>query len=83
MFTRGCVVLNSKLMLVDRNDYTSSILANSLYQRGYKNIQIVNDGNSLPKAVAECRPDATIFNYQFNEFDSLILCNTLKQISPQ
>ena len=69
-------------MLVDRNDYTSSILANSLYQRGYKNIQIVNDGNSLPKAVAECRPDATIFNYQFNEFDSLILCNTLKQISP-
>lgn len=75
-------MLNSKLMLVDRNDYTSSILANSLYQRGYKNIQIVNDGNSLPKAVAECRPDATIFNYQFNEFDSLILCNTLKQISP-
>ena len=82
MLTRGCVLLNSKLMLVDRNDYTSSILANSLYQRGYKNIQIVNDGNSLPKAVAECRPDATIFNYQFNEFDSLTLCNTLKQISP-
>ena len=69
-------------MLVDKDSYTSSILANSLYQRGYKDIKIVTDGNALPKAVAESRPDVTIFNYHFNEFDSLILCNTLKQISP-
>ena len=82
MFTRGRVMINSKLMLVDRDGYTSSILANSLFQRGYKDIQIVTDGDALPKAVAECRPDVTIFNYHFNEFDSLILCNTLKRISP-
>ena len=76
-------MINSKLMLVDKDDYTSSLLASNLYQRGYKEIQIVADGNALPKAIAECRPEVIIFNYHFDEFDSLSLCSTLKQMSPQ
>lgn len=76
-------MINSKLMLVDKNDYTSSLLATNLYQRGFKDIKIVTDGSALPKAIAECRPDVVIFNYHFDEFDSLILCSTLKQMSPQ
>ena len=76
-------MINSKLMLVDKNDYTSSLLATNLYQRGFKDIKKVTDGSALPKAIAECRPDVAIFNYHFDEFDSLILCSTLKQMSPQ
>ena len=76
-------MINSKLMLVDKNDYTSSLLATNLYQRGFKDIKTVTDGTALPKAIAECRPDVVIFNYHFDEFDSLILCSTLKQMSPQ
>lgn len=76
-------MINSKLMLVDKNDYTSSLLATNLYQRGFKDIKKVTDGSDLPKAIAECRPDIVIFNYHYDEFDSLILCSTLKQMSPQ
>ena len=75
-------MVDSKLMLVDKNDYTSSVLATNLYQRGFKDIKIVADGSALPKAIAECRPDVVIFNYHFEEFDSLVLCNALKQMSP-
>lgn len=76
-------MINSKLMLVDKNDYTSSLLATNLYQLGFKDIKTVTDGSALPKAIAECRPDVVIFNYHFEELDSLILCSTLKQMSPQ
>ena len=76
-------MINSKLMLVDKNDYTSSLLATNLYQRGFKDIKTVTDGSALPKAIAECRPDVVIFNYHFDELDSLIVCSTLKQMSPQ
>ena len=70
-------------MLVDKDDYTSSLLATNLYQHGFNDIKTVTDGNALPKAIAECRPDVVIFNYHFDEFDSLILCSALKQMSPQ
>lgn len=70
-------------MLVDKDSYTSLLLLSNLTQRGFKNVKVVKDGDQLPNAVAQSRPDVVIFNYRFDEFDSLILCNTLKQISPQ
>lgn len=76
-------MINSKLMLVDKDSYTASVLVTSLLQSGFKDIKTVTDGSALPKAIAECRPDVAIFNYHFDEFDSLILCSTLKQMSPQ
>ena len=76
-------MINSKLMIVDKDDYTSSLLAINLYQRGFKDITKVTDGSALPKAISECRPDVVIFNYHYDEFESLILCTTLKQMSPQ
>lgn len=80
---KGSVMINSKLMLLDKDSYTSSLLAGNLLKRGFKNIKTVVDVNHLPAAVAESRPDIVVFNYHFDEFDSLNLCTTLKQISPQ
>ena len=76
-------MIHSKLMLLDKDSYTSSILAGNLLKRGFKNIKTVMDVNHLPTAVAESRPDIVVFNYHFDEFDSLGLCSTLKRISPQ
>ena len=59
------------------------MLVENLFQRGFKNIKTVSNSIQLPKAIAECRPDVVIFNYHYDEFDSLILCSTLKQMSPQ
>ncbi len=76
-------MIYSKLMLIDKDCYTSSVLVENLFQRGFKNIKTVSNSIQLPKAIAECRPDVVIFNYHYDEFDSLILCSTLKQMSPQ
>ena len=76
-------MIYSKLMLIDKDSYTSSVLVENLFQRGFKDIKTVSNSIQLPKAIAECRPDVVIFNYHYDEFDSLILCNTLKQMSPQ
>lgn len=76
-------MIYSKLMLIDKDSYTSSVLVENLFQRGFKNIKTVSNSIQLPKAIAECRPDVVIFNYHYDEFDSLILCSTLKQMSPQ
>ncbi len=80
---KGAVMIYSKLMLIDKNNYTSSVLVENLFQRGFKNIKTVSNSIQLPKAIAEFRPDVVIFNYHYDDSDSLILCSTLKQISPQ
>ena len=65
---KGSVMINSKLMLLDKDSYTSSLLAGNLLKRGFKNIKTVVDVNHLPAAVAESRPDIVVFNYHFDEF---------------
>jgi class 3 adenylate cyclase len=75
-------MIDSKLMLIDKDSYTSSVLVENLFQRGFKNVKTVSNSIQLPKAIAECRPDVVILNYHYDEFDSLILCSTLKQMSP-
>ena len=76
-------MIDSKIMLLDKNDYTSSLLLSNLQLHGFKDIKTVADVGALTKAIAECRPDVVIFNYHFDEFESLTLCTTLKQMSPQ
>lgn len=76
-------MIDSNLMLLDKDSYTSSLLAENLFKRGFKNIKTVMNINQLPAAIADSRPDIVVFNYHFDEFDSLSLCSTLKQMSPQ
>lgn len=79
---KGSIMIDSKLMLIDKDSYTSSVLVENLFQRGFKNIKTISNSIQLPKAIAECRPDVVILNYHYDEFDSLILCSTLKRMSP-
>lgn len=76
-------MIYSKIMLLDKDVYTSSLLSSILSKRGFKYIKIVSDIHQLPIAVSDSRPDIVVFNYHFDEFDSLNICNTLKQVSPQ
>lgn len=72
---------NSRLMLIDSDSYTSSILINDLLLHGYENIKAVSNMLELPSAIEEAKPDVVIFNYHSDQSDSLILCSTIKLMS--
>ncbi|MFM9912254.1 MAG: hypothetical protein ACKVN9_01820 [Methylophilaceae bacterium] len=74
---------NTKLMLVDSDDYTSSILLKNLVNHGFENVQPVKNALELPSLLASQKPDIVIFNLQSNKPESLVICSTIKLISPQ
>ena len=74
---------NSRLMLVDSDNYTSSVLLAGLLERGFGAVQSVVSTLELPKVLAAGPPDVVIFNYQSDQPDSLIACSTVKLMVPQ
>ncbi|HEY8097495.1 MAG TPA: adenylate/guanylate cyclase domain-containing protein [Methylophilaceae bacterium] len=74
---------NAKLLLIDSDEYTSSILIEDLKQRGFDNITRISASLDLHQAITESKPDVVIFNYHFHQPDSLINCSAVKLIAPQ
>ena len=74
---------NSRLLLVDSNSYTSSVLMGDLLARGFDTAQSVSSTLELPKILQTSQPDVVIFNYHADRPDSLIVCSTLKVMAPQ
>ncbi|MCY7370388.1 MAG: adenylate/guanylate cyclase domain-containing response regulator [Polaromonas sp.] len=74
---------NSKLMLIDSDGYTRSLLMEGLAVRGYVNVKLVNSALELPSALESAQPDVVIFNYHSDKPDSLSACTTVKLMRPQ
>lgn len=74
---------NSRLMLVDSDNYTSSVLLAGLIERGFGAVQSIVSTLELPKVLEAGPPDVVIFNYQSDQPDSLIACSTVKLMVPQ
>ena len=74
---------NSKLMLVDSDACTSSILVNGLINQGFENLISVTNILEIPKLVEDFKPDIVIFNYHSDHPASLLVCNTIKLTTPQ
>lgn len=74
---------NVRLILIDGNSYTSSVLVDDLERRGFDNIQTVSNTLDLPPILTNAAPDAVIFNYQSDKPDSLSACATIKLLAPQ
>ena len=73
---------NVRLILIDGDSYTASVLAEDLMRRGFDNIQTVSNTLDLPAILAHAEPDAVIFNYQSDKPDSLSACTTIKLLVP-
>ena len=73
---------NSRLMLVDSDTYTSSVLVDGLLERGFGTVQSVASTLELPKVLETNPPDVVIFNYHSDQPDSLIVCSTIKLMVP-
>lgn len=74
---------NSRLMLVDSDSYTSSVLIGDLSARGFDTVQTVTSTLQLPKILETGQPDVVVFNYHADQPDSLIVCSTIKVMAPQ
>ena len=74
---------NSRLMLIDSDSYTSSVLVGDLLGRGFGDVQSVASTLELPKFLETRQPDVVVFNYHSDRPDSLTVCSTLKSMVPQ
>ena len=75
-------MLTTKLLLIDRDDYSSSLLLENLQQRGFASVTRVASGPGLPAAMARLAPDVVIFNYHFHQPDDLLNCCAAKLAAP-
>lgn len=73
---------NSRLMLVDGDPYTSSVLMGDLSRRGFDSVRAVAGNLELAECLRLDQPDIVIFNYHFDQPDSLGSCGIIKLSSP-
>lgn len=71
-----------RLLLVDSDSYTSSLLLEDLSLRGHSDVRAVSDPLELPATLAEDRPEVVIFNYHSDRPHSLQACSTIKSLVP-
>lgn len=74
---------NSRLMLIDSDSYTSSVLMDDLAGRGFNDVHSVTNTSDLPKILEISQPDVVVINYHSDRPDSLIVCSTLKSMIPR
>ena len=77
------ILKNARLMLIDSDAYTRSVLLDQLAQRGYDNVKLADSAVELPTLLAAAQPDIVIFNYQSDKPDSLSALTTVKLLRPQ
>ena len=74
---------NSRLMLIDSDSYTSSVLIDYLSGRGLCDVQQVSNTLELPNILEVSQPDVMVLNFHFDRPDSLSVCSTLKSMVPR
>ncbi len=72
----------AQLLLIDRNDYSASVLLEDLQTHGFERVARTIPGPGLPKAVAQQQPDVVIYNHHFDHPDDLVSCCTARLIAP-
>ena len=73
---------DSRLMLVDSNDYTASVLIEDLRRRGLGYVHWAATTLDVPRLLGSCEPDAVIVNYHSDQPDNLMVCSTIKLLAP-
>jgi class 3 adenylate cyclase len=74
---------SSRLLLIDHDDYTASLLLEDLSRRGHVDIQRVSDILDIQTALQDMNPDVVIFNYPSDQPQSLLACSTSRLLAPK
>ena len=80
---KDALVKNARLMLIDNDAYTSSVLMEDLARRGYVNVTAVTNALELPALLESAKPDMVIFNYPSDKPESLSACTIVKLMAPK
>ena len=72
----------SRLLLLDREDYSAGILLDELRRKGFGEVVRVHDPAGIERGLADATPDVVIFNYHFHHKESLAECSRVKQLAP-
>ena len=73
---------DSRLMLVDSNDYTASVLIEDLRRRGLGYVHWAASSMDAPRILATSDPDVVVVNYHSDQPDNLMVCSTIKLLAP-
>ncbi len=73
----------ARLMLVDSNDYTASVLIEDLRRRGLGYVQWAANPLDLPQRLSASPPDVVVVNYNSDQSNDLMMCSTVKLLAPK
>lgn len=74
---------NARLLLIDSDPYTASVVQDELARRGFFGIQHVSALPDFSLADAPDLPDMAILNYQSERADLLEACNLVRRYAPR
>ena len=74
---------DTRLMLVDSNDYTASVLIEDLRLRGHGFIHWAANTLDLPQVLQTNQPDVVVINYHSDQPNNLMVCSTIKMMVPK
>ena len=73
---------NTNLVVIDREDYSASILLDELQAKGFGSVTRVSEGIALSKALVRDDIDVVVFNYHFDQPESLNECSIARLLAP-
>ena len=74
---------DTRLMLVDSNDYTASVLIEDLRHRGLGYIHWAASTPDLHQVLEANQPDVVVINYHSDQPNNLMVCSTIKLLAPK
>ena len=72
----------SRLMLIDSNNYTASVLIEDLRKRGLGYIHWAASMMDVPRLLEASVPDVVVIDYHSDQPESLTICSTIKLLAP-
>lgn len=72
----------AKLLLLDSEDYSAALLEAELRRKGFTGIVRCDTRDDIRGVLGEFDPDVVIFNYHYENQQSLAACSEVKQVAP-
>jgi class 3 adenylate cyclase len=73
----------TRIVLVDSDDHTASLLAAELARRGFGAVAVAATGSALPPLLASGDADVVIVNHRDHEDGALAACNIARRMAPE
>jgi class 3 adenylate cyclase len=73
----------TRIVLVDSDDHTASLLVAELARRGFGAVTVAATGSALAPLLASGGTDVVIVNHRYEEEGALAACNIARRVAPE